>query len=1224
MSTRTGSVAAWTAVLVLLTLTGCADDPIASPGKERGESCVGAADTQGDCAAGLLCSGGICVVKETPCQEGATSCDDTGNVVKCVQGTTELVRACAAGCRQGECVAQVCLPADRRCDEDTLWRCNDQGTGWAPEQPCALGCDPLLNACIEATCAPGSRRCNDLTGEIETCTALGDRWESSTCEEGLCLQEGTGANAFARCQPVACVPGEVRCEGSLVVQCEPGGDAESVLQSCAGRCENAVCVARVCQASARRCSLDGRAVELCQGDGAGWATVACSEDGTSVCRHVPGSSGVNEAQCVRTVCTPGTLECRGDRQFRCNEDGTAETVEDVCAFGCGPAGECLPPACPAGEMRCIGDAIETCRPDRRGYAFAQYCAAGCVGDPASGGARCEVPVCSPMAARCRGNAVERCRPDGRGWQPPESCASTQICSDGSCVGAEPACQAGTSRCVGGKLEACREDGAEATSYHPIGACLGSCSGTGCDDAGQCGPFQMSLAGLPLQALPADGQSTFLVLSEPLVGPDGGAVPDGTLVTLSLESDGTELEPAVIVAGDASSARPGLQVAVFDGRIDFAVRAPRATMPSSSRIRAFVAGRIECHSTLVLPFAPDVPGRYHAEDFTTTRNRSNAGAQGTWNTALGTLTVSRFDAGDGRDGDLHVPANTTVDLSQHSVRGRAFPDMASGRVEEIRGDLIAVAGSLEPFAQPGTRLLLVNQRGAPGRYAGVGHYEYLESAGVAGGYLRTTTPVVRQYSDTGNGQEALADQAVRLYRIPQYHRVLIDGTLTAPAWNGQDGGLLVFFADSTDATDGASRVSGRIDMSGRGYRGATKPAVFNTTAAHSGNLSTLDFDEAFCSSSPPSMPYGHSGEGLEGLRDTFSPVGGPGRSGGGFMCGGGGIAPVPAGDGYVTPNVHDTLYQGSSGSHATAGASTCPTYGPGAIYGDALLVKVHLGGGSGSATRSRSESCHSTHTCCRRNGVSANPCCQGEREAACHTCVDIAYCRGRSVMYDASYAGANGGGIVLVTAAALEFTSGGTVDVRGHTAVLPNPGSLPQYLPPNITALGGAGGSIHLRAGRLSLSGADRLLAVGGQTGGDGRIRLDAVELTDQNFNAATWTQPGATFVPLDGDTVTSLPVLELTPPHTVAGATVTLLPAGRPIPMDGSGQIIDGAALADTQMALSLSENNADTWLQADAQARVNFVPAPNQVMRWRLSPATGSRSGATRGLLLKYAPDAP
>lgn len=1244
MPTRIGSVGAWTATLVLLALTACADDPIASPGKAAGEVCTGAADTQGDCAAGLLCSGGVCVVRDLPCKEGATSCDDQGNVVRCEEGTSQLVRACAAGCRDGDCLAHVCLPSDRRCEDDTLLRCNDHGTQWAPEQVCALGCDPLLNACIESTCAPGSRRCNDLTGEIETCTRLGDAWESSACEAGICLQEGTGAGAFARCQPDACVPGEVRCEGSLVVQCGAGGDVESVVQACPGRCEDAMCVTRVCEASARRCSLDGRAVEFCQGDGAAWTAIDCSDDGTSVCRHVPGSTGVNEAKCVRTVCTPGALECRGDRQFRCNEDGTSESVEDVCTFGCGDDGQCLPPACDAGQSRCVNDAIEMCRPDRRGFAFAQYCAAGCLDDATTGGARCAIPTCSPFVARCAGNAVERCRPDGRGWQMPESCAITQTCTDGSCVGAEPACTEGASRCVAGALEVCVGDD-DTTAYEAIGACLGSCAGDGCDDAGQCGPFEMRLAGVSSQSLPADGQSTLLVLSDALVGPDGSAVPDGTLVTLSLESAGTETTAAAIVAGDASSTRPGLQVAVFDGRIDFAIRAPAATMPSSTRIRAFIAGRPECDAELVVPFVPGAPGHFHAEDFTTTRNRSSAGAKGTWDTTMGTLTVSRFDAGDGRDGDLVVAAAETVDLSTHSVRGRPFADMASQQVVEIRNNLIAVAGSLDPFAEPGTRLLLINQRGARGRFGAVGTFEYLETSGVQGGYLRTTTPVVRQYSDTGNGQEALADQAVRLYRIPQYHRVTVDGTLTAPAWDGEAGGLLVFFADSTDATDGTSRVSGRIDMSGRGYRGASKPAVYNPTPTAFGGGHTIDFDNAFCSSSPASLPYGHSGEGLEGLRDTVSPVGGPGRSGGGFMCGSGGLAPLEPGRGYVTPNIRTTLYQGSSGSHATAGASTCPTYGPGITYGDSLLVKLYLGGGSGSATRSRAESCFTTRSCCRKYGNSANDCCTAEagryhpspgpvyagdaeedhyRDATCLGCVNTAYCDGRSFLYDASYEGAPGGGIVLVTAAALEFTSTGGIDVRGLTKELPNPGEPPTFQPANITALGGAGGTIHLRAGRLSLGTADRLLAVGGQTGGDGRIRVDAVELTDANFNAATWTQPGATFIELDGDTVTSLPVFEFAAGETVHGVAATLLPAGRPIPMDGSGTVLDGPALADSKIALLLSADNGGSWLQAGADAQVTFIPTANAAGRWRISPAIGSRSGAARGLLLKYSVTSP
>lgn len=1236
-------------VAVALAVAAC-EDP-SPPGAPVGTACAPEGE-RGSCAVGLICLKGVCTTTSDIhyCTPGTKVCRD-GNVMLCNEtgGDMTLEVACSAGCTDEggtRCVDEVCKPEDVRCQGTELQKCNATRSGFDTFQVCDLGCREIAKnqvACVEQKCEPGSRRCT-VDGKLETCDARGSGYTAAACDPGICVQEAVGV---ARCIRNVCTPNETRCEGTEIMKCDATGTLETVEQACAGVCKqesgkSAECAPSICDPNAREC-VDGESIRRCDSLGSAWeAPQKCSEDGTSVCRLVSGASGgVAAAQCTRLVCDPGAIRCTADQRWECNDDGTAEKRIDTCAFGCGTDGVCAQPTCDAGTARCNGDNIEVCRADRRGYSFERFCSGGCSSDPTRG-ARCAVPLCSPLTARCAtaGNAVERCRPDGRGWEPAQSCQVGQTCEEGGCVSNAPACTAGDTQCNAGTLERCEALAGKPLSYHSYGACLGACAGDSCNAAGECAPFALRVAQLgTTESIPGDGRSTFLVLSDLLKGPSGLPVPDGTLVTLGITSNGASItSPAEIRSGDSDPTTAAHEVRVVEGRIDFVIKAPKLSDGTATvSVNGFVGGRPACAGSLELNVDFATPDAYVAEDFTTTRDRDGTGAVAGWDTTKGVLTVSAFDAGDGRDGELSVTSGTRTLDQSYSVTGRAYGDMYSAKVVEIRGNLLAVEGSLAAFSDPGTRMLLINMQGQSGNLDSVGSFEYLTTDGIQGGFIRTKNPVTRRYSNGGNGSAELATQKVRLIRVPQYTRVGLSSgaTLTALPWDGDKGGVLVFFSSNSSAAgQSGTTISGAMTMTGRGFRGASVPSADNVSAA---------------------------GEGLEaGQLNANTAVGRPGASGGGYCCGAGFVRPERCmtgnsqagcdvvmgqnvGQANSWGNVTRTVFSGSAGSHATQGQSTCASFGPGQIYGDSNLRGVFLGGGSGSVAKSQSHSCYTQRSCCRR--VDTGECCttDGEASSACAGCnspgrsfaaqnsytrgaATTNYCDALGTPWNGRLAGQNGGGIILVTAA--DFTVTGT----GSIVTLGNPFGRPDaaaagYLPYGGTHVyyntpehfGGAGGSIYLRAEKLSLGAQGRVQALGQSGGGDGRVRIDAVT-TDASFTSA-WSQPAATVVRLEANTVRSRVVLQLDANEELRAAAALVLPAGAPLPESETTGAIDARrALESARVAVSLSADGTSFGL-VDNTGALTFgtTPPRGRSAKWAIAPSPAATQGSTRGFSVRY-----
>ena len=191
--------------------------------------------------------------------------------------------------------------------------------------------------------------------------------------------------------------------------------------------------------------------------------------------------------------------------------------------------------------------------------------------------------------------------------------------------------------------------------------------------------------------------------------------------------------------------------------------------------------------------------------------------------------------------------------------------------------------------------------------GAGLYELNTVVSIAGTTITLTNALANTYTSTG------ANNHAQVIVVPQFVNLNVPAgsVLTAPAWNGTTGGILVFTATGT------TTVAGTITMTGQGFRGASNASL--TACIH-------------CTS-------GTSGESTTGLGILGLANNGPGGGGGaqGQDCG------MGSGGAYGTA--------GGVGPNGTTTGSICATQvgalSPAApVFGVASLVGSVAFGGAG--------------------------------------------------------------------------------------------------------------------------------------------------------------------------------------------------------------------------------------------------------------------------------------
>ena len=298
----------------------------------------------------------------------------------------------------------------------------------------------------------------------------------------------------------------------------------------------------------------------------------------------------------------------------------------------------------------------------------------------------------------------------------------------------------------------------------------------------------------------------------------------------------------------------------------------------------------------------------------------------------------LDTGSGVDGSvtLSASANISTDIIG-TLRSGSADGISTNVTANPTGTSISV-GSITGFAT-GDDVPLINMQGASGDTADVGNYEILEISTVGGSTINITSAIQNSYDGT-----TFANQVVRVQRIPQWTSVTINssGSLTANAWNGTSGGILIFKASGTVAING----TGSIDAAGIGYIGGAGGVA-------DGGINGESYDDQNGKGGDDGLKGtlgGGSGEDYAPVRDnTTGTRGGGGHGEDSGTSGHGGDAGNPASDGGVSIAKGGGLAGSGTttgqGGHAEDNADS-PGGGGGGNYGIADLTQIFFGAGGG--------------------------------------------------------------------------------------------------------------------------------------------------------------------------------------------------------------------------------------------------------------------------------------
>lgn len=306
----------------------------------------------------------------------------------------------------------------------------------------------------------------------------------------------------------------------------------------------------------------------------------------------------------------------------------------------------------------------------------------------------------------------------------------------------------------------------------------------------------------------------------------------------------------------------------------------------------------------------------------------------------------------------------------------------------------------------------------------GYYEYAAVQSVSGTNITLKNPLVHSYIRS-NYVSTLGQRRYQVIRVPQYNNLTLTGNITAPAWNGETGGVLPL--DVANILDFAGRT---VDMQAKGFRGGGSRLLTGGGGGSNTdyrNLSSYNF-------------HAGKGEGFAGTPYYLRPLTGntalstgfEGYQNGSYGRG----APANAGGGGTDGNPADNDQNSGGGGGGNGGvggrggnswSSNLAVGGFGGAAFSSAANRVVLGGGGGGATSN--------------NANTTSP----------H--------------------GGTGGGIVLIRAGTIQGT--GTITVNGGDGNTPNVAN-------DGGGGGGAGGSVILIAN--TQIGAITINALGGNGG----------------------------------------------------------------------------------------------------------------------------------------------
>ena len=166
----------------------------------------------------------------------------------------------------------------------------------------------------------------------------------------------------------------------------------------------------------------------------------------------------------------------------------------------------------------------------------------------------------------------------------------------------------------------------------------------------------------------------------------------------------------------------------------------------------------------------------------------------------TATDSNY-YGSGVDGDLTVASGATYNINTNNNSPRSCADGIAYNVTGLTNSTAILSTTpANGCLAAGDEVLLINLQGTNTNYSNTGNYEFLHVGGTVGNAVYFTTPKIHFYgtnaTDDSNIGTGAGQQVVMLMRVPNYHNVTINGTLTANAWNGNIYGVVAFRVSGT--------------------------------------------------------------------------------------------------------------------------------------------------------------------------------------------------------------------------------------------------------------------------------------------------------------------------------------------------------------------------------------------------------------------------------------------
>ena len=139
----------------------------------------------------------------------------------------------------------------------------------------------------------------------------------------------------------------------------------------------------------------------------------------------------------------------------------------------------------------------------------------------------------------------------------------------------------------------------------------------------------------------------------------------------------------------------------------------------------------------------------------------------------------------------------------------------------------------------------------------GLFEYAVAAGPAAGSIPLAAPLVNTYH-TAAANAASGQKRYQVIRVPQASSATITGTLTAPPWDGNAGGIVAIDVAGNLNWNGQS-----IDVDGRGFRGGAGQSSGSDGTGAPVNAITDYVSNVGTGTINASVPNGAKGEGIAG-------------------------------------------------------------------------------------------------------------------------------------------------------------------------------------------------------------------------------------------------------------------------------------------------------------------------------------------------------------------------